>query len=170
MPAAMATAWVIGFIVASSLPSIWVKCGIDRKPGCSFGGFAHSFRQKHVVEWKKQSLGGGTDEKAPDHAETAGRAVAGAAGRRRCAGPACGLAETGVACRPGDRRAGSEPSACLPVWAVPTLRRLCGRPAPVHVLPALFALEDRKSTRLNSSHVSISYAVFCLKKRIHLLG
>src|SRR5207249_11750096 len=29
--------------------------------------------------------------------------------------------------------------------------------------------EDRKSTRLNSSHVSISYAVFCLKKkrRIH---
>src|SRR5690625_5767304 len=29
---------------------------------------------------------------------------------------------------------------------------------------------DRKSTRLNSSHVAISYAVFCLKKkkRIHL--
>ena len=27
------------------------------------------------------------------------------------------------------------------------------------------AVEDRKSTRLNSSHVSISYAVFCLKKK-----
>src|SRR3989442_6800198 len=27
--------------------------------------------------------------------------------------------------------------------------------------------EDRKSTRLNSSHVRISYAVFCLKKTIH---
>src|SRR5450830_343244 len=27
------------------------------------------------------------------------------------------------------------------------------------------SLEDRKSTRLNSSHVSISYAVFCLKKK-----
>src|SRR5690554_7332819 len=27
------------------------------------------------------------------------------------------------------------------------------------------ALEDRKSTRLNSSHVRISYAVFCLKKK-----
>src|SRR5699024_2851398 len=27
------------------------------------------------------------------------------------------------------------------------------------------ALRDRKSTRLNSSHVSISYAVFCLKKK-----
>src|SRR5437868_10297081 len=28
-----------------------------------------------------------------------------------------------------------------------------------------FDAEDRKSTRLNSSHVSISYAVFCLKKK-----
>src|SRR5699024_5558805 len=27
-------------------------------------------------------------------------------------------------------------------------------------------LKDRKSTRLNSSHVSISYAVFCSKKKI----
>src|SRR3712207_9070559 len=27
--------------------------------------------------------------------------------------------------------------------------------------------EDRKSTRLNSSHANISYAVFCLKKKIH---
>src|SRR5439155_13039501 len=30
------------------------------------------------------------------------------------------------------------------------------------------SLQDRKSTRLNSSHVAISYAVFCLKKKIHL--
>src|SRR5699024_11273039 len=29
-------------------------------------------------------------------------------------------------------------------------------------------LADRKSTRLNSSHVSISYAVFCLKKKTHI--
>src|SRR2546426_7204361 len=28
-----------------------------------------------------------------------------------------------------------------------------------------FALPDRKSTRLNSSHLVISYAVFCLKKK-----
>src|SRR5271167_5115144 len=27
------------------------------------------------------------------------------------------------------------------------------------------SISDRKSTRLNSSHVSISYAVFCLKKK-----
>src|SRR2546429_3058085 len=30
---------------------------------------------------------------------------------------------------------------------------------------AAFGLEDRKSTRLNSSHGYISYAVFCLKKK-----
>src|SRR5690554_7689300 len=30
---------------------------------------------------------------------------------------------------------------------------------------AVAVLEDRKSTRLNSSHVRISYAVFCLKKK-----
>src|SRR5699024_11220903 len=28
-----------------------------------------------------------------------------------------------------------------------------------------YFIRDRKSTRLNSSHVSISYAVFCLKKK-----
>src|SRR5438874_10675346 len=33
-------------------------------------------------------------------------------------------------------------------------------------LPDLDSL-DRKSTRLNSSHVEISYAVFCLKKKNH---
>src|SRR5438067_5164119 len=33
----------------------------------------------------------------------------------------------------------------------------------IHAL--CLALLDRKSTRLNSSHVSISYAVFCLKKK-----
>src|SRR5690606_41531794 len=29
-------------------------------------------------------------------------------------------------------------------------------------------MRDRKSTRLNSSHVKISYAVFCLKKKKHI--
>src|SRR5207249_11683759 len=33
-------------------------------------------------------------------------------------------------------------------------------------VPAHRGSQDRKSTRLNSSHVSISYAVFCLKKKI----
>src|SRR5207253_3466530 len=35
-------------------------------------------------------------------------------------------------------------------------------------LSDLGPLEDRKSTRLNSSHVAISYAVFCLKKKKEL--
>src|SRR5438876_2280796 len=32
------------------------------------------------------------------------------------------------------------------------------------------AISDRKSTRLNSSHPSISYAVFCLKKKTNSSG
>src|SRR3712207_7114924 len=35
---------------------------------------------------------------------------------------------------------------------------------PVQDRPTMF-FEDRKSTRLNSSHANISYAVFCLKKK-----
>src|SRR3712207_9423417 len=35
-----------------------------------------------------------------------------------------------------------------------------------HVMPSSYACDrDRKSTRLNSSHANISYAVFCLKKK-----
>src|SRR5438477_3678536 len=53
----------------------------------------------------------------------------------------------------------------LPAWAaqagldVPAWRMAMA----AHVTRA--AVEDRKSTRLNSSHMSISYAVFCLKKK-----
>src|SRR5256885_13311092 len=36
---------------------------------------------------------------------------------------------------------------------------------PGHLHEALRELRDRKSTRLNSSHLVISYAVFCLKKK-----
>src|SRR2546426_12682157 len=32
------------------------------------------------------------------------------------------------------------------------------------------AVRDRKSTRLNSSHLVISYAVFCLKKKNHIIS
>src|SRR2546426_8178628 len=40
------------------------------------------------------------------------------------------------------------------------IRRSCPSPHPR-------ARQDRKSTRLNSSHLVISYAVFCLKKKDH---
>src|SRR5258705_1205571 len=39
----------------------------------------------------------------------------------------------------------------------------CIQPRVLHVCENFF--EDRKSTRLNSSHLGISYAVFCLKKK-----
>src|SRR5690242_9765006 len=57
----------------------------------------------------------------------------------------------------------------LPISA-PPVRRPC-RPvsscatAPGATTPANTTIPDRKSTRLNSSHMSISYAVFCLKKK-----
>src|SRR3712207_7799978 len=53
------------------------------------------------------------------------------------------------------RRGGCCHSA-LPSAAVPIVE--------MHAQNAL-AREDRKSTRLNSSHANISYAVFCLKKK-----
>src|SRR3712207_7829343 len=40
-----------------------------------------------------------------------------------------------------------------------------GDQADARVQPSRDGLVDRKSTRLNSSHANISYAVFCLKKK-----
>src|SRR3712207_7566980 len=37
--------------------------------------------------------------------------------------------------------------------------------APAEAAPQSLVKPDRKSTRLNSSHANISYAVFCLKKK-----
>src|SRR5699024_11726857 len=42
----------------------------------------------------------------------------------------------------------NQPKRCVMPWQPPKVKAV-----------------DRKSTRLNSSHVSISYAVFCLKKK-----
>src|SRR6266571_6930686 len=57
----------------------------------------------------------------------------------------------------------------LPIWspsgsAAPRRAAHRSRPA-AHKTAAGCWLPDRKSTRLNSSHMSISYAVFCLKKK-----
>src|SRR5690606_39624370 len=46
----------------------------------------------------------------------------------------------------------------------PAVFLACGR---VINSAEIFSVQDRKSTRLNSSHVKISYAVFCLKKKTH---
>src|SRR5690606_41405516 len=59
----------------------------------------------------------------------------------------------------------------LPIWKAsksagstdrPAVCSTCGRPWAASI--------DRKSTRLNSSHVKISYAVFCLKKKTRATG
>src|SRR2546430_3458298 len=58
----------------------------------------------------------------------------------------------------------------LPIYRAVCLRGVCSSPA--HPAAGVrtrrvYALQDqdRKSTRLNSSHSQISYAVFCLKKK-----
>src|SRR5256885_12445094 len=50
------------------------------------------------------------------------------------------------------------------IWIQPIVKR--GRGIQRSEKQAFF-LRDRKSTRLNSSHLVISYAVFCLKKNNH---
>src|SRR5205085_9937345 len=59
----------------------------------------------------------------------------------------------------------------LPIWRVPVPQGVGGLPQHRHVDlegdlgRARSTCRDRKSTRLNSSHSQISYAVFCLKKK-----
>src|SRR5690349_22000389 len=67
-------------------------------------------------------------------------------------------------------RSSAKPKALSPAAALspslsPTPVQTSGyRALPGYLVP-VDATQDRKSTRLNSSHVEISYAVFCLKKK-----
>src|SRR3712207_8136243 len=78
--------------------------------------------------------------------------------RRPAAALADGARPRGGRCRRGGRAGGERPGA----------RRSGG----LRVRAVLRPLRDRKSTRLNSSHANISYAVFCLKKKttIHFIA
>src|SRR5207244_6502208 len=55
-------------------------------------------------------------------------------------------------------RTSTTPATCRGSWHMALTVRSMGH-------PRLSTLQDRKSTRLNSSHQIISYAVFCLKKK-----
>src|SRR5207253_10877710 len=58
--------------------------------------------------------------------------------------------------------------ASRPAPAAPEARRSTATPTTSPTAPSGLRCSrsrDRKSTRLNSSHVAISYAVFCLKKK-----
>src|SRR3989442_6726307 len=68
--------------------------------------------------------------------------------RPRCSGPSVCLKKE-IKYEPHRRAVGTRQAGRHPMGAA-----LCGA-----------AERDRKSTRLNSSHVRISYAVFCLKKK-----
>src|SRR2546427_8599395 len=67
--------------------------------------------------------------------------------------------------RPVPRNAALQPQR----FAIGRQQQLDGRrveaDAMVQALDLVLGVEDRKSTRLNSSHSQISYAVFCLKKK-----
>src|SRR2546430_10173769 len=67
-------------------------------------------------------------------------------------------------------RAPLQAARCLPGrlvgWLhVPAERGASDREEPTQRGDDLLLAQDRKSTRLNSSHSQISYAVFCLKKK-----
>src|SRR5437867_8698238 len=58
----------------------------------------------------------------------------------------------------------------LPIWLtmrvfIATVSAGAGHSQAAAALEEAWRAEDRKSTRLNSSHRTISYAVFCLKKK-----
>src|SRR6267142_4354667 len=53
----------------------------------------------------------------------------------------------------------------LPISAPCAGPRACAPPPRDRLRPRSRRRRDRKSTRLNSSHMSISYAVYCLKKK-----
>src|SRR5258705_204201 len=56
-------------------------------------------------------------------------------------------------------------AAIVRTWGEPLTNATRCRPMPSCLQLDLAPLGDRKSTRLNSSHLGISYAVFCLKKK-----
>src|SRR3712207_8428006 len=69
---------------------------------------------------------------------------------------------------PISKTSGPSPTSRLPRYFQRTFLNLWSRASSRLIVPAwtsASASEDRKSTRLNSSHANISYAVFCLKKK-----
>src|SRR5437867_9764905 len=85
----------------------------------------------------------------------------------RCSPPSCPTPFEGcwqaagnyrlAACAPHNQRAARKVDACPRKNSVALIRRFPSS--------CTSSSEDRKSTRLNSSHRTISYAVFCLKKK-----
>src|SRR5256885_5889936 len=102
--------------------------------------------------------------------QVAGLHHAGAVGRGLscgCGSQARWLVKAGQVCSQGDWRYLPRP------WYIQCPCYPRSRPCPQHAHPSVAPARpsgswpgDRKSTRLNSSHLVISYAVFCLKKKM----
>src|SRR3712207_7041647 len=71
------------------------------------------------------------------------------------------------------RSTSQKPNTWVPVWSAafcPSTRTDHDFTHASSGTAAWMTEEDRKSTRLNSSHANISYAVFCLKKKKHSIS
>src|SRR3712207_8305477 len=75
--------------------------------------------------------------------------------------------EVGIALEPAER-VGVPRVAESPVAVECTLHSTVRLGDSTVVFGRVELVRDRKSTRLNSSHANISYAVFCLKKKIEI--
>src|SRR5690625_6890308 len=56
-------------------------------------------------------------------------------------------------------------TAIFTIWFGAVVGKISAILALIDAIMIFIVIGDRKSTRLNSSHVAISYAVFCLKKK-----
>src|SRR5690242_21010289 len=73
-------------------------------------------------------------------------------------------AKEALSCVPGQVHVGRFLAGNLQVLDV-LAEFFLGKLGQAHLSAPTIEVRDRKSTRLNSSHMSISYAVFCLKKK-----
>src|SRR5688572_31373316 len=89
-----------------------------------------------------------------DNAVHSANVGGGGAGRHR--------RQTVAAAQIGTPSKTSQPIATTAGWIIDGSIEECG---PARSMAAKKQIGDRKSTRLNSSHSQISYAVFCLKKK-----
>src|SRR3712207_8289844 len=70
-----------------------------------------------------------------------------------------------LVCIPGHTPLWGAVASHCPPSPSPASKTVTSKPASSACLAAASPDGDRKSTRLNSSHANISYAVFCLKKK-----
>src|SRR5207253_5969325 len=89
--------------------------------------------------------------------------------RSECMPASCGLRHPSRRDHAGEGREARQDPAVEPRrrWADAEIRAAASAAYKSLLFPAglRISASDRKSTRLNSSHVAISYAVFCLKKK-----